>query len=141
MPQTTKKRVTETLRKERDLYLNYKKVLAKHGPLAKTISRTQLAIEANNMPAVGGFYYTDPATVLKIITKMDALDRRGKLIDFYPTNTQVVDGWSHDDPMGDWKECLGCNNLYFLPSNLPNNEPMPEPSFCPYCGSFIKENE
>jgi len=57
MTEIKKIRVNNADAKHRDLYHNYLKVLAKYGDKAKCISRTQLAIEANTLPAVGGFYY------------------------------------------------------------------------------------
>jgi len=141
MAETKKCRSTSTLKKERDLYHNYLKVMARYGKKASFISKTQIAIEANNLPAIGGFYYNDTGHLLRIIRKMISMDREGRLPDFYPTQIKAVEGWGSDDPPGDWFECMECNNLYFKPRELPNKELMLTPNFCQYCGSFIKENE
>ena len=138
MPEMNNGRITDSMRKKRDLYHNYKKVIARHGELSSSISKSQLANEANNMPAIGGFYLADLTTVVRIINEMITLDRDGKLPDLYPVKTSVVDGWQADDPVGDWIECKGCRNMFFHPRSLPNGEPMPIEHFCPYCGSFIK---
>lgn len=141
MGSSTKTRSTNTNQKHLDLYHNYRKVIAKYGGKVQHISKTQLAIEANNLPARGGFYYSDPDAVMRIILKMTVLDREGKLKNIYPTKTTSIQGWGNDQPPGDWFQCTDCQELHFKPHHLPNGEIMITPNFCPCCGTFIKTND
>lgn len=141
MADNSNHRVTNTQKKHLDLYFNYKKVLARYGDKARQMPKIALCMEANEMPATGGFYYSDMDSVMKIIVKMLKLDREGRLPDLYPTKTVAIEGWGSDNPQGDWWQCMGCNYLYFKPDNLPNTEPMIFPNFCPCCGSFIRNED
>ena len=140
MDSSPKTRSTNTNKKHLDLYNNYKKIVAKYGERVNDISKTRLAIEANNLPAPGGFYYSDVNAVIRIVLKMSILDREGKLSNMYPTKTTTVEGWGNDQPPGDWYQCMDCHELYFKPHELPDREPMTNPNFCQYCGSFIKSD-
>ena len=46
---------------------------------------------------------------------------------------------THDDPVGFWYLCSGCNKDIFLPDFDTNSKETETYNFCPYCGGSIEK--